>query len=142
MHRRPVVLFLGLLVSLLLVAAACGGDDEEETTSPPPATTPAPAVAPATSSPTDATALPIATTSGPYAFLPADLTLEAGKSYDLVFTVDGEFHTFTSDELNIDVALNPNSTLTHTISIDTLGSYEFICLPHQGLGMKGTITVE
>ena len=138
MHRRPVVFFLGLLLMLLLAAAACssGGDAEKTTPSPPTATT-APVAA------TGAETLPITTTSLPYSFLPADLTLEAGKSYNLVFTVDdAEPHTFTSEALGIEVILNPGTEVTHTLTIDAPGSYDFTCVPHLDQGMTGTITVK
>ena len=134
MSRRLLVPALGLLLSLLLVAAACGGDDEEAP-SPPPAAQPE-------TPPTDAITIQIRTTSFPFSFQPPSIRFKPGQTYNLEFTVDDTFHTFTSEDLGIDLPLNPGEVVTHTLALDEPGSYEFLCTPHwETLGMKGVITV-
>ena len=67
--------------------------------------------------------------SGAYLFGPADLTFSVGDTITLELTSEGEFHTFTVDDLGIDVGVDPGSTKT------------LICVPLEVLGMVGTITV-
>ena len=145
MSRRLVTLLLGLLLPLALVAMACGGGTATVTFEPAPsATTPAaPAAAPASAAPSgDSIAIDLTTTSNPFTFAPAEFELQAGKSYTFNIKVDSQFHTFTVKDLNIDQALNPNSAQTVSLKVDKPGTYELICIPHQALGMVGTITVK
>ena len=68
-----------------------------------------------------------------------------GQAYTLEFTVDEDaspFHTFTSEALGIDITLDAGTVVTHTLTIDAPGSYDFLCREHwEKLGMKGVITV-
>ena len=137
MPRRLVTLLLGLLLPLTLIAMACGGGGD----------TPAPAApaAPATTAPSgDSISIDLTTTSdlaaSAFTFAPADFELEAGKSYTFNIKVDGQFHTFTVNDLGINANLLPNTTQTVSVKVDSPGTYELICVPHLALGMKGTIT--
>jgi plastocyanin len=59
------------------------------------------------------------------------------------FAIVGEstFHTFTVEALGIDVEVNGSETVDFSFTFDTAGTYEVICIPHEALGMVGTITV-
>lgn len=138
MRKLPVGLFRITLISFLLVASACGGSSEEKAPTPAKTTT-APA---AVDSGAGGTQVTIMANSNPYVFQPADFTFNAGENYNLVFNVDAELHTFSSEALGVEVVLNPNSTVTHAIKFDTPGTYEFICVPHLAEGMKATVTVK
>ena len=55
---------------------------------------------------------------------------------------EAEFHTFTVDELDIDVFMEAGETVRYTFTFDKPGTYKLICIPHQALGMTGEIVVE
>ena len=61
----------------------------------------------------------------------------------MTFTLiaETEFHTFTVDDLDIDVSLDPDSPQTFTHTFDTPGTFKLICIPHEIQGMVGSITV-
>jgi len=52
---------------------------------------------------------------------------------------DSALHTFTVEDLDVDVAIPGGSTARVTFDA-TAGSYEFICIPHES-DMKGTLEV-
>jgi plastocyanin len=82
------------------------------------------------------------TGSGEYIFDPAELSFSVGETVTFDLTSEGEFHTFTITELDINAAVNAGDTASIEVTFDTAGTYELICIPHQALGMVGTITVE
>ncbi len=75
-------------------------------------------------------------------FDPADLTFDAGETVDFTFVGESVFHTFTVEELGIDVDVNGGETVSFEFTFDEPGTYTLICIPHQALGMVGTITVQ
>ncbi len=140
---------LGLLVGLLgiLFIVACGGGSEA-------APTPTKAAAAPAATPTTASATESATSTGatgevitvlhgenPYVFEPANLELKAGKAYTLDFSVPAEFHTFTVADLGIDVFINGGEKVTYNLTVDKIGEFELICVPHMTMGMVGTVKV-
>ena len=68
-------------------------------------------------------------------------TIEANGGEVSVFidNKDSALHTFTVEELDVDVAIPGGSTARVTFDA-TAGSYEFICIPHES-DMKGTLEV-
>ncbi|MDP6420396.1 MAG: hypothetical protein FI709_12500 [SAR202 cluster bacterium] len=152
---RSVTFVLMLGVVLVALAACGGGDSADPTATPlapasPPApgsaaaTAPAPAAAPA-AAPTDGTAVTVGMNDaggrGPFVFEPADFTFSAGETVNFKLVGEATFHTFTVDDLGIDVETNANETVDFSFTFDTPGTYELICIPHQALGMVGTITI-
>ena len=159
--------YLAVLTVGLSVAAACGGDDE--TTSPtaapaaPTAPTAAPvatvvpppaAIEPTTPPATDEPAAPsnglIRVTSvnqdpggpgGEYTFKPDQFTFNVGDVVEFTLIAESEFHTFTVDDLGIDVSMDGGSTQTMTYTFDKPGEFKLLCIPHELLGMVGSITV-
>ena len=79
--------------------------------------------------------------SGEYSFNPSEFTFTTGDIVTFTFTAETEFHTFTVDELGIDVSLDPGTPQTVTFTFDTPGTFPLICIPHEIQGMVGTITV-
>jgi plastocyanin len=77
-----------------------------------------------------------------YAYLPADFTFQLGETITFNLITQGEFHTFTIDDLEIDVSIDAESSDTFTYTFDKPGTFELICIPHQFLGMIGTIKVQ
>ena len=87
------------------------------------------------------TPVSLADRGGEYRFDPPELTFSAGDTVQLTLTADTEFHTFTVDALDIDCSVNPGETVTFSFTFDNPGTFPLICIPHEGQGMKGTITV-
>jgi len=150
---------LTAIVSLALVA--CGSPP------PAPAATPTPistSPAPPPPAPTPTAALPTAAPNqgggangggtefevtledpagaGEYGFSPADMTFKVGDTVSFTFMAESEFHTFTVDDLDINVDVEGESTETLTFTFDKTGTFKLICVPHESLGMVGTITVQ
>ena len=80
--------------------------------------------------------------SDSYAYSPADFNFKLGETITFNLTTQGEFHTFTIDDLEIDVSIDAESSDTFTYTFDKTGTFELICIPHQFLGMVGTIKVQ
>lgn len=80
--------------------------------------------------------------SGVYAFDPKEFTFSVGDSVEFTVMAETEFHTFTVDELGIDEAVLGGETVTFTYTFEEAGEFTLFCIPHQSLGMVGTITVQ
>ena len=79
--------------------------------------------------------------SGEYIFDPSQLTLDVGETVTFVLKSETEFHTFTVVDLDIDVSIAGGERETLTCTFDKPGSFPLICIPHQALGMTGTVEV-
>jgi len=153
LFRRLLVQFI-VTVSLTLVLAACGGSgdlsDKAETSSPPPPASAATVAAPTTvsqpASSGDVTKFTIVNQdvggSGEYKFEPNELQFSVGETVEFSVTAETEFHTFNIDELNISQEMDARETVTFTFTFDTPGEYRLYCIPHESLGMVGTIVVK
>ena len=64
---------------------------------------------------------------------------DGGEVSVFIDNKDSALHTFTVEELDVDVAVPGGSTARVTFDA-TAGSYEFICIPHES-DMKGTLEV-
>ena len=80
--------------------------------------------------------------SGSYKFDSSEFAFSAGETVSFTFSAESEFHTFTVDDLGIDVSVDGGSSETLTFTFVTPGEYKLICIPHESLGMVGTITVQ
>jgi plastocyanin len=141
-------------VSLTLALAACGGSgdssDKAETSSPPPpasaATVAAPTAVSQPASSGDVTKFKVVNQdvggSGEYKFEPNELQFSVGETVEFSVTAETEFHTFNIDELNISQDMDAGETVTFTFTFDTPGEYRLYCIPHESLGMVGTIVVK
>ena len=76
-----------------------------------------------------------------FVFEPADFTFDIGETVRFVLSSKQEFHTFTMRELGVDVAVNARETRDLWYTFDQLGVFELVCIPHEQLGMIGTVTV-
>ena len=156
--RFLVLLALIGLVSLAVVACGGGDDDEPEPTpqrTSPPTVPPAPTTPPASSEQASTTGgsvegatkvsvinHDIGGPTGEYKLEPVDFTFKVGETVEFAVTAETEFHTFTVDELGIDADMNAGETETFTFTFDKAGTFRLICIPHEALGMEGTITVQ
>ena len=76
---------------------------------------------------------------------PDEISMDAGT--DLEVTIDNtdtQLHTFTIDELDVDLEVEPGETGTVTIEAPDAGEYLFYCtVPgHRESTQEGTLTVE
>ena len=69
------------------------------------------------------------------------MTFSVGDIVTFVLTSQTEFHTFTVDDLEIDVSVDTGETVKHTLEFTKAGTFSLICIPHELQGMVGTITV-
>ncbi len=80
--------------------------------------------------------------SANYVFDPGQLTFAKGETVTIELTSQNEFHSFTVDSLGLDVEVEAGESTSVTYTFDTAGTYDLICIPHESLGMVGTITVQ
>lgn len=152
MKRLTALILLAALASLAV--AACSSATTAEPT-PQPSSPPPPPRGPTVLADTSAGAgaaggsaaegtevvVALEDMGGQYAFAPADLTFTVGDAITFVLTAQTEFHTFTVDDLGLDVVVNGGETVRHTFTFDQAGTFSLICIPHGLQGMVGTITV-
>jgi uncharacterized cupredoxin-like copper-binding protein len=90
----------------------------------------------------DATVVEVTATD--LAFDPSSITIDAGQPTNVRLTNEGQvFHDLTIPDLDVTLAAEPGETVTAGITVDTPGTYEFLCtVPgHADAGMRGTLTV-
>ena len=80
--------------------------------------------------------------AGPFAYEPVDLTFAVGEIVNFTFIGEDAFHTFTVPDLDIDVEVEAGETTGLDFKFEVAGTYELTCIPHEALGMVGTITVQ
>src|SRR5581483_7994185 len=90
---------------------------------------PAPTVGPIRAAGDTVTVQMIGSSSG-YSFQPSTVRIKVGQSVKFVTVSSGPPVT------------NPDDSYTITFKGAKPGTYKFYCLPHQSLGMQGTIIVE
>lgn len=133
------------LLAVAVIIAACGG--EESGGAPDTAPTPTvAAAAPAQPAPSSGGRVVRIENrdkggSGVYQFVPSELNFKVGDTVTFEITAETEFHTFTVDDLGIDVSLDAGETVSHTYTFDKAGTFKLLCIPHETFGMTGTITV-
>ncbi len=158
LKRLIPLVIIGVILSL--AAVACGGDGDSDSTATPGQSSPSPVPAAPTATAasggsngsSQTTAQPGGMTvevlnrdnggSGKYAFEPADFTFKVGDTVTFVMTAETEYHTFTVDDLDIDEAVSSGDTVEFTVTFDKAGEFHLFCIPHEALGMEGTIKVQ
>jgi plastocyanin len=73
-------------------------------------------------------------------FVPATISADAGAVTVFVTNEDPTLHTFTIEELGVDLQIPGGSDASVTFDAEP-GTYEFVCTPHEGMGMTGTLEV-
>ncbi len=147
-----LVVLLVILTVVFAVLAACSDESSEPVTaqraSPPP---PPPAPEAAAIEPTNGGSeagrevevkLTDAEGLGPFTFAPEEFSFDAGEAITFVFESESQLHTFTVEDLEIDVAVPGLEVVEFSYTFDKPGEYELICIPHSALGMVGTISVK
>ena len=144
MARQAVV---GVFAVLLVAASTgCGsnGGEQEATVAPTVTAIETPTAAPEPSIPDGAVTIinRDQSGSGEYRFDPSELTFKVGQEVTFALVAQTELHTFTVDELGINVFIDPGTTELFTFEFAKAGTYNLICTPHEFLGMTGQIVVE
>jgi plastocyanin len=74
-------------------------------------------------------------------FQPKDLTAAAGDITVTLKNVGAAPHTFTAKDLKADKSANAGQTVTIDLKDVKPGTYKYVCIYHESLGMTGTLTV-
>ena len=83
---------------------------------------------------------PVTVTAKDFAFSPNEISAEPGEEVELTFQNDDDTtHTFTSDDLGVDLSVDGGKSGTATFTAPDSGSVEWHCTIHSS--MTGTITV-
>ena len=121
---------MALLASVLLLMGACGGGAEE----------PASGTG-SDSSEESADALPVTVTAKKFAFDRDTVEAHATHTVDLTFVNEDDVeHSFTIDELEVDVEAHGGEEATTTFTPEEIGTFDFYCRYHPDT-MKGTLEV-
>jgi plastocyanin len=143
--RFPAVNKMMFLV-ILLSSVVLVGCPAQPTPVPPGEPTPAPLIP---LPPDDNDVLTIEVIARPYEFDPNRIEVQAGRPVEFIVSSEQQYHTFTvkesveATENIIDIEVFPDNepvSIQHTF--DEPGEYYLYCIPHEGLGMTGTIVVE
>lgn len=84
----------------------------------------------------------VGTAADPGVFDPAVFTFGVGEAVNFTIFAEDAFHSFTVSELEINVEVNAGESGGLDFIFEEAGTYELICVPHEALGMVGTITVQ
>jgi len=144
--KRNGLIWLVTGASMALVMA-CGGG--ESATSVTPTEVPTQAVETSSGTTTGSSAaadITIVMEEVPaMAYIPANITMEAGKTYNIKLVGGSEFHTWTivdsSGGYVENFSVNPSTEDTIQLTAPSTGTYDIICLPHQVNNMIGKLVV-
>ena len=143
------ILSLVVLSIVIVALAACGSSDDggEEATSPASGSGGSATQVTAPSVPSAPSGVVRVVNrdqagSGEYRFDPAELRFEVGQEVTFSLSGETEFHTFTVEELGIDVSMDIGETVEYSHTFDRAGTFRLFCIPHEALGMTGEIVVE
>ena len=144
MSRQTVVGVFAVLMAAASAACGSNGGEQEATVAPTVTAIETPAAAPEPSIPDGAVTVinRDQSGSGEYRFDPSELTFKVGEEVTFALVAQTELHTFTVDELGINVFIDPGTTELFTFEFAKAGTYNLICIPHASLGMTGQIVVE
>ncbi|MEE8372680.1 MAG: cupredoxin domain-containing protein [Dehalococcoidia bacterium] len=136
MRKLAVLLTPLLILAFTLGVMAC--DSEEVATTPTPTLTPT-----STMTPTPESAGEVVISARFAAFQPSIITVAKGETISLKVTSTDSAHTFTIDELGINITVGGGQTATSEIKVDQAGTFTFYCsVPgHRISGMEGTLQV-
>ena len=79
-------------------------------------------------------------TTADFVFEPEEIEAEGGTVGVFITNEDPASHTFTIEELDVDVVIPQGASVRVEFEADG-GEYEFVCTPHEESGMVGTLAV-
>ncbi len=139
--KQSKLLTVAITVSLLSVARiGCAGQNPAPTPAPSPAPSPAPTLPPAPA-PEAAAFLEITVTAKFATFEPSTITVAKGETVKLTLISTDAPHTFTIDELGVNVSVGAGQTVTKEFTVEKAGTFAFYCAvgQHRAAGMEGTL---
>lgn len=138
MRRYSLFALIAVLAIIALAAGACGSKPTAEPTPVIPTSTPTSAVP----TPTPVT-LQIRVELDNFTFSPSTIVVPQGRPVEIILHSKLGEHSFTSDELHIDVPVDASSDARKTIRVDVAGNYVFYSkLPQdRARGMYGNLVV-
>ena len=145
--RTGTFLGITLLAAMTLGVVACGGDDDAAYPTATPTTTagttPNPTPTNTSTSGAVGEVITVVHNENPYSFKPDKFTFEVGKTYIIKTSPVTEFHTYNVDELGIAIEVFAGDVvdLSFTPTADQVGTFKLYCIPHEGNGMVGEVTV-
>ena len=139
------ILAIALLATIGLVAAACGASD-----TPTPPLTAATATPTPTSPPVSSDVREITVTTEDFFFDPSGINLTPGEKVKFTVTnPTSEFHTFTialtsgKDQILLDLPIIGGETQSAEFTVPPgFASLYLFCIPHESIGMVGSVNVE
>lgn len=80
--------------------------------------------------------------SGPYAFAPPAISITTGTTVTWKWTGLGGSHNVVAESgsFESEMASEKGHTFEHTF--DSTGTYKYVCVPHESMGMKGVVVVK
>lgn len=135
-----------VMVSIAITLVVGGCYKAAPPASPQPAPTPVPAPAPPTPAPapTPTAAVKEITVTAKYAtFEPSTITVAKGQTVKLTLTSTDMSHTFTVDELGINITAGRGQTVTKEFTAQKAGTFTFYCAVsgHRAAGLRGTLKI-
>ena len=139
-------LYVGVLILIIVIAVVAlmmGGGEGEKAVETTPMTTPMETTPRATVQETQAMKRELTIDAEDYEFEPKTIEVKPGETLVVKVKNTGRaFHTFTIDELNIDIPLGPGEEETVEITIpEGVDKITFYCRPHKSIGMVGEFVV-
>jgi plastocyanin len=129
-------------VALLLTLGACNKNDVGNNTLADRSESPTPTAGPqSTGAASGGSSHDVTVDAKDNEFQPKDLTASAGDITVTFKNVGAAPHTFTAKDLKADKSANAGQTLKIDLKDVKPGTYKYVCLYHESLGMTGTLTV-
>jgi len=79
---------------------------------------------------------------GNFAFDPAAIRISTGTTVVWEWTGEGGSHNVKADDGSFESELTDEAGHTFEHAFDSEGTYKYICVPHEAMGMKGIIVIE
>jgi len=79
---------------------------------------------------------------GNFAFSPAAVKVSSGTTVVWEWTGEGGSHDVSADDGSFESELVDEEGHTFERTFDSTGTYEYVCTPHESMGMKGAVVVE
>ena len=77
-----------------------------------------------------------------YLFEPAAIRVSTGTTVVWEWTGEGGAHDVTAEDGTFESELTSDAGATFEHTFDEAGTYEYVCTPHESMGMKGAVVVE
>lgn len=150
--RQRIMAIGGVLLATAMIAAGCGGDDESSddtdtatttTQSTSEDTSGEDGASGETESTGGGTELDLGVEQGELKFDKTELTAPAGKvtiKFDNPDSIPHNVAVKDGEDVKGESELISKDTVELTVDLEP-GEYEFYCTPHEGAGMKGTLTI-